>query len=99
LGIKAKALGQEERQAMGLDSSVKGVLVEDVEPGSAAEEAGLVPGAIITEVAKQPVTTVEEFQSLVTKNAKAGGSLLIRVYRESQMPSILVLKVPQDYKG
>ncbi|HOS01725.1 MAG TPA: trypsin-like peptidase domain-containing protein [Candidatus Hydrogenedentes bacterium] len=99
LGITVRPLGQGERQAMGLDASVNGVLIDDIEPASPAEEAGLAPGNIITEIAKQPVSSVEEFQSLIRKNAKAGSSLLVRVYRENQMPSILVIKVPQDYKN
>jgi len=41
----------------------RGVLVEEVEPGSAADEAGLQPGDIIKEVNRRTVTTVAQFRA------------------------------------
>src|SRR3984885_1892577 len=57
---------------------VHGVLVTQVKPGSFADEAGLVAGEVITELNKQPVTSIDQFQSLVGA-LKAGQDVGFRV--------------------
>ena len=57
---------------------VKGVLVTQVKPGSFADEAGLQSGLVITELNRQAVTSVEQFQSLVSA-LKAGQDVGFRV--------------------
>jgi serine protease Do len=57
---------------------IKGVLVTQVKPGSFADESGLTPGLVITEINRQPVTSIEQFQSLVSA-LKAGEDVGFRV--------------------
>ena len=57
---------------------IKGVLVTQVKPGSFADESGLAPGLVITEINRQPVTSIEQFQSLVSA-LKAGQDVGFRV--------------------
>jgi serine protease Do len=57
---------------------IKGVLVTQVKPGSFADESGLAPGLVITEINRQPVTSLEQFQSLVSA-LKAGQDVGFRV--------------------
>ena len=57
---------------------IKGVLVTQVKPGSFADESGLAPGLVITELNRQPVTSIEQFQSLVSA-LKAGQDVGFRV--------------------
>lgn len=57
---------------------VKGVLVTQVKPGSFADEAGLQAGLVITELNRQVVTSVEQFQTLVSA-LKAGQDVGFRV--------------------
>jgi serine protease Do len=57
---------------------IHGVLVTQVKPGSVADEAGLAPGWIITEINRQPVTGLEQFQSLVSA-LKSGQDVGFRV--------------------
>jgi serine protease Do len=57
---------------------VHGVLVTQVKPGSFADESGLTPGLVITEINRQPVTSIEQFQSLVSA-LKAGQDVGFRV--------------------
>jgi serine protease Do len=45
---------------------VHGVLITQVKPGSFADESGLQAGLVITEINRQPVTSIEQFQSLVS---------------------------------
>ena len=57
---------------------IKGVLVTQVKPGSFADEAGLTQGLVITEINRQPVTGLDQFQSLVS-GLKAGQDVGFRV--------------------
>jgi len=57
---------------------IKGVLVTQVKPGSFADESGLTPGLVITEINRQAVTSLEQFQSLVSA-LKAGQDVGFRV--------------------
>src|SRR5437763_8707848 len=60
LGLSVRSLTQE--MADRLDVPVgKGVIVQDVKPGSFAEDVGLTRGDIILEVNKQPINSEEEF--------------------------------------
>ena len=62
-----------------------GVLVTQVKPGSFADESGLAAGMVITEINRQPVTSLEQFQSLVS-GLKAGQDVGFRVV-DSRNPS------------
>jgi serine protease Do len=57
---------------------IKGVLVTQVKPGSFADESGLTSGLVITEINRQPVTSMDQFQSLVSA-LKAGQDVGFRV--------------------
>jgi serine protease Do len=57
---------------------IHGVLVTQVKPGSFADEAGLAPGLVITEINRQAVTGLDQFQSLVS-GLKAGQDVGFRV--------------------
>jgi serine protease Do len=57
---------------------IHGVLVTQVKPGSFADESQLAPGLVITEINRQPVTSLEQFQSLVS-GLKAGQDVGFRV--------------------
>jgi len=54
---------------------LKGVVVTSVDPRSPAADRGLAPGMIITEVGRQPVNTLGEFNAAVKKSA--GRTLLL----------------------
>jgi serine protease Do len=62
-----------------------GVLVTQVKPGSFADEAGLAAGMVITEINRQAVTSLEQFQSLVS-GLKSGQDVGFRVV-DSRNPS------------
>jgi serine protease Do len=57
---------------------IHGVLVTQVKPGSFADESQLAPGLVITEINRQPVTSLEQFQSLVSA-LKSGQDVGFRV--------------------
>jgi serine protease Do len=64
---------------------IHGVVVTQVKPGSFADESGMQAGMIITEINRQPVTGLEQFQSLVSA-LKAGQDVGFRVV-DSRNPS------------
>ena len=64
---------------------IHGVVVTQVKPGSFADESGLAAGLVITEINKQPVTSIDQFQSLVS-TLKPGQDVAFRVV-DSRNPS------------
>ncbi len=96
LGLQVRDISPDLRKRLGLDADVEGVLITDVEPDSAAEEANLLHGDIIMEVGREPVANTNEFQAAVREKAQPGKSLLIRYKRGNNEPSITVVKVPED---
>jgi serine protease Do len=54
-----------------------GVIVRNVDRGSQAEKAGIVPGALIKEVNRRKVRNTEEFNEEIKKARKNGGAVLL----------------------
>ena len=61
-GIAVQDLDQDTAKELGLKGKVRGVVVTKVEPDSGAEKAGLVPGDVIREINRKPVTSVKDFE-------------------------------------
>lgn len=76
-GLEVQNLTPESARRFMVDEK-KGVLVTEVEPGSAADEAGLRRGYVIEEINKQPITNVADYEK-VTGSLK--GSALVRTSR------------------
>jgi serine protease Do len=72
-----------------LPTSLKGIVIADVENGSVAEEAGLQPGDVIVAVNGSPVRTVGEFQTSVSDRSKP---LLLLVNRDGHTQYIAIDK-------
>ncbi len=79
LGMTMEPLTADKRGELGLPDDVEGVLVTDVEAGSAAETKAVRPGDIIREVSQQPVRTPQD----VTR--------LIEAAREDRRATVLLL--------
>jgi len=69
----------------------EGVLVTDVDPGSAAARAGIQPGNLILEVNREPVKNVDDFNRLA-KSALREGRILLLV-RDGQYARYVVLRL------
>lgn len=79
-GVEARSLTPDVARQLDLPSGTSGVVVANVLPGSAAEQAGLQSGDVITEIGKQPVRNVADFRRLAGK-LKAKESVLIKIIR------------------
>jgi serine protease Do len=75
LGLKLARLDPRARQEFGIDDSVDGVVVLDVDANSTAADEGLRPGDVIRQVGQTQVRTPAEIDHLVAearqKNAKS----------------------------
>jgi len=79
LKIEVQSLSQELAQQLGYAENVKGVVITAVEPGSAAEEAGLMKGMIIEKIGTTAVSTMDQFnQGLMDSKDKKSVLLLVR---------------------
>jgi serine protease Do len=76
-GLRVRPVTPELAKQLGL-SRPDGVVIEKVEPGSAAQEAGLRPGDVIAEVDRRKIVTEEDYRAAMEKvNPEKGALLLI----------------------
>jgi len=76
-GVSIVNLTEENRAANDVAEDLEGVLVDEVEVGSAAAEAGLVPGMVILDVNQTSVSSVKE--AMTVREEFEGDVLLLRV--------------------
>jgi serine protease Do len=79
LGLRVQRITPESSRRLGL-SSVKGVLVLEVQSGSPAEQVGLEPADVIREVNQKPVNNVKDFERAV-RQGRRGERILLLVQR------------------
>ena len=88
-----QALTDELAERLGYEG-MEGVVVTEVEPGSEADEKGIARGALIREVDRERISSVEEFKDAVRK-AQSRGKVLLLV-RDEGVDRYVVLQ--QDKK-
>jgi serine protease Do len=87
-GVAVGDLDSRARQQFDLPANIKGVVVTDVDPNSAAAEAGLKPGDVIQEINRKPVKTAEQAVQMTEKaNDK---TTLLRVWRNGGSRFVVV---------
>ncbi len=77
MGVTVRDLTPEMAERMGVER--RGVLVQEVRPGSFAEDLGLVRGMVILEVNRRPVNSEEEFRRLESE-LKSGEDVAFLVH-------------------
>jgi serine protease Do len=67
LGVIPQELTPNFRQMYGIDETVHGVIITSVKAVSAADEAGIAEGDVITEVNGQKIATVDDFRAAIER--------------------------------
>jgi serine protease Do len=89
LGMTVQKLTPQLAENLGLDKT-DGVVVTGIEPGSAADEAGIRRGDVILEVDRKPVRGVEDYRKAITGTRKGRGVLFL--VRRGENTLFLALK-------
>lgn len=76
LGLEVSPLTDELARQLGIDKSLKGLVVRNVKGGTPADVAGLQPGDLIQRVGTTPVHNLDEFTSAIEKADLSSGILL-----------------------
>ena len=75
--LRVQALDQETMSQLNIPGSTTGVLINHVEPGSAAEAAGLQRGDVIQEVNHQVIKSLEDYREFASKIKKEEMAVLL----------------------
>lgn len=76
-GLGLGELSPNVRDQMQIPNNLRGVVIEQVRPGSSADNAGLQPGDVILEVNRQKVQTPNDVQQELSKVAQGQDALLL----------------------
>jgi serine protease Do len=76
-GLGLADLTPDVRDQLQLPSDVHGAVIEQVQPGSAADNAGLQRGDVIVQVDRHDVQSASDVQQALTKTAKGQDALLL----------------------
>ena len=95
LGLTVQRLTPQMAESLGLDKS-EGVVATSIEPGSAADEAGIRRGDVIVEVDRKLVRNLDEYKKAVAAIRKGRGVLFL--VRRGDSTLFLALK-PQRWSA
>ncbi|MBI3545318.1 MAG: DegQ family serine endoprotease [Gammaproteobacteria bacterium] len=76
-GMEVRNLTPDIARQLGLAVGTAGVVIAAIEPGSAAEAAGLQQGDVIMEINRKPVRNLGDFKSATSKLTKKASTLFL----------------------
>jgi serine protease Do len=76
-GLALGDLSSDARQQLQAPSEIRGAVVENVEPGSSAENAGIQRGDVIVEVNRKPVQSASDVQNALSSVPKGQDALVL----------------------
>jgi len=76
LGLTVQPVTPQLAQSLGLERA-QGLVITAVTPGSAADEAGLRSGDLITEINRRPVKTLADYSREMARSEKAKSVLFL----------------------
>ena len=80
-GMKIRTLTDGDRESLGLEGK-NGVMVMSIDPGSFAEDIGILEKDVIVSINRQPVTSVEDVRK-IQGALKSGDAIAFRVMRSN----------------
>jgi len=90
IGVSLTALTPDVRQQLGVDDSVHGVVVQAVQPGSAADQAGIRSGDIILGVGSHAVSSPRQAVDDVHQALDHDQTVALRVMRDGNVIFVAV---------
>jgi serine protease Do len=76
-GLNVRNLTADDLKQLGLRRGTQGVVITEIASGSAAEEAGIQPGDVITELNRKPVRNIDDYRKLSKSLGKDDAVLLL----------------------
>ena len=76
-GLSMEDLTPDTRQQMQVPANIKGAVIDQVQPGSPADNAGLQPGDLIVSVNRKPVTSASEVKEALASVPKGQDALVL----------------------
>ena len=92
LGMHLTAITAENRQSFGLGDA-SGALIDEVTPGSQAEDTGLKPGDVIEQVDHHPATTPDDVMNRLAHRDPASGNLVALLVHSKSATRWVILYV------
>jgi len=89
-GVRVRELTATERTSLKVEG---GVMITDVESGSAADDAGLEPNDVVEEVNRQPVRSVSAFAEQLNSAKKAGKRNAVLLVRRGNGTSYVPVRL------
>lgn len=81
LGVALSSITPNLRQQLELPDSARGAVITEVKPGSAADQAGLQTGDVITGVGNQAVTGTADASRAIREQMKSNQAVALRITR------------------
>jgi serine protease Do len=98
VGIALAELSPEIRGRLDLPKGTRGAVVEQVQPGSPAQDAGIRPGDVIVGVGPQAVTSPEDAVKAI-RSASKDQSLALRILRDGKSAFVAIDLTGNTDKG
>lgn len=90
IGLALAPLSPDLRQQLSLPNGQRGAVIAGVQPGSAAEQAGLREGDLVVGVGTKAVGSPSEAVSAIQGATKGGKTVALRILREGQARFVAV---------
>ncbi len=97
LGVALSGVTPNLRQQLDLPETARGAVITEVKPGSAADQAGLQPGDLITGVGDRAVTGTADASRAIRDQLKANQAVALRILRNGE--PVFVAVAPADGQG
>ena len=93
LGVSLRELTNQDRQSLRIPHNVAGLLVSDVKQNGLAARAGIAAQDVIMAANLKPVRTVKELMTILDKESKTRGAIVLQIYRQGNS---FIITVPLE---
>lgn len=96
LGIEVQELTLDIRTRLRIPESAAGVLVMSVDEDGPAYHAGVRPGAVLLDVAKEPVPSLEAYREVIARHVEPGALITMRMLPPGGGSRVLIVDIPKE---